>query len=84
MGVLFFLPIFSSYFFLIHVHYQDCSAIIEIPTGNVLEGSLPKNKQKLVDAWIEIHKESLMANLHILAHREHQFWPTVNAHSGRA
>ncbi|WP_422463020.1 MULTISPECIES: DUF4160 domain-containing protein [unclassified Endozoicomonas] len=46
----------------IHVHYQDCSAIIEIPTGGVLEGSLPKNKQKLVDAWIEIHKESLMAN----------------------
>ncbi|WP_257284774.1 DUF4160 domain-containing protein [Endozoicomonas sp. SESOKO1] len=46
----------------IHVHYQDWSAIIEIPTGNVLEGSLPKNKQKLVDAWIEIHKESLMAN----------------------
>ena len=46
----------------IHVHYQDCCAIIEIPTGNVLEGSLPKNKQKMVDAWIEIHKESLMAN----------------------
>lgn len=46
----------------IHVHYQDFSAIIEIPSGNILEGNLPKNKQKLVDAWIEIHKESLMAN----------------------
>ena len=46
----------------IHVHYQDQSAIIELPTGKILEGELPKNKQKLVDAWIEIHQESLMAN----------------------
>ncbi|UYM14489.1 type II toxin-antitoxin system toxin DhiT [Endozoicomonas euniceicola] len=46
----------------IHVHFQDHSAIIEIPTGTILEGELPKNKQKLVDAWIEIHKESLLAN----------------------
>ena len=29
----------------IHVHYQDCSAIIEIPTGNVLEGSLQKTNR---------------------------------------
>ena len=46
----------------IHVHYQDESAVIEIPTGQLLEGSLPKNKQKLVDAWVEIHKEDLMAD----------------------
>ena len=46
----------------IHVHYQEDSAVIEIPTGNVLEGSLPRPKQKLVDAWIEIHKEDLMAD----------------------
>lgn len=46
----------------IHVHYQDESAVIEIPTGQVLEGSLPKNKQKLVDAWVEIHKEDLLAD----------------------
>ncbi|WOG30134.1 DUF4160 domain-containing protein [Endozoicomonas sp. 8E] len=46
----------------IHVFYQNFEAIIEIPTGKILEGNLPKSKQKLVDAWIEIHKESLMAN----------------------
>lgn len=46
----------------IHVHYQDDSAVVEIPTGKILEGKLPKNKQKLVDAWVEIHKESLIAN----------------------
>ena len=35
----------------IHVHYQDDSAVVEIPSGTVLEGRLPKPKQKLVDAW---------------------------------
>ena len=34
----------------------------EIPNGKLLEGSLPPNKEKLVFAWIEIHKEDLMAN----------------------
>lgn len=29
---------------------------------NILEGSLPINKEKLVLAWIEIHKEELMAD----------------------
>lgn len=37
-------------------------AVYEIPNGNVLEGSLPSNKERLVQAWIEIHKEDLMAN----------------------
>ena len=46
----------------IHVHYQEDSAVVEIPTGTILEGRLPKTKQKLVDAWVEIHKEDLMAD----------------------
>ena len=46
----------------IHVHYQDDSAVIEIPTGKLLEGKLPRAKLKLVDAWVEIHQEDLMAD----------------------
>jgi hypothetical protein len=37
-------------------------AIIEIPNGSLIEGELPINKMKLVLAWIEIHREELMAN----------------------
>lgn len=33
-----------------------------IPDGNILEGHLKPNKLKLVQAWIEIHQEDLMAN----------------------
>ncbi|WFP52400.1 DUF4160 domain-containing protein [Methylomonas sp. EFPC3] len=30
--------------------------------GSVLDGSLPPAKMKLVQAWIEIHREDLMAD----------------------
>ncbi|MCK4841309.1 MAG: DUF4160 domain-containing protein [Methylococcales bacterium] len=46
----------------IHVHYQEHNAIIEIPSGTIIEGKLPKPKQKLVDAWIEIHRDELVAD----------------------
>jgi len=46
----------------IHVQYQDKEAVFSIPDGKILEGSLPRNKIKLVYAWIEIHQEDLMAD----------------------
>jgi hypothetical protein len=46
----------------IHAKYQSVEAIIAIPDGALLEGNLPINKMKLVQAWIEIHKDELMAD----------------------
>jgi len=46
----------------IHVRYGEEEGIFAIEPGSVLEGALPKNKLKLVEAWIEIHKEDLMAD----------------------
>lgn len=46
----------------IHVKYGEIEAVYKIPEGTVLEGALPSNKDKLVQAWIEIHKENLMAD----------------------
>ena len=36
--------------------------IVSIPDGEVLEGSIPKAKVKLLQAWIEIHKDELIAD----------------------
>ena len=33
-----------------------------MPDGDILEGSLPGNKMKLVQAWIEIHRDELVAD----------------------
>lgn len=46
----------------IHVYYGEYEGIYEIPNSNLLEGKIPANKEKLLIAWIEIHKEELMAN----------------------
>ena len=46
----------------IHAEYGDSKAVFSIAEGELLTGELPKNKRKLVEAWIEIHREDLMAN----------------------
>ena len=46
----------------IHSQYGEHEAVIAIDTGEVLEGDLPRTKMKLVQAWIEIHKDELMAD----------------------
>ncbi len=46
----------------IHVKYQEYEVIVAIPDGNVLEGSIPSSKMKLLQAWIELHKDELVAD----------------------
>ncbi len=46
----------------IHANYQEHEAVIAIPHGEVLEGSLPKSKMKLVQAWVELHQDELLAD----------------------
>jgi hypothetical protein len=46
----------------IHVKYQDNEVIVSIPDGEVLDGSIPKSKMKPLQAWIEIHKDELVAD----------------------
>ncbi len=46
----------------IHVEYQGIKAILEIPGGSLLAGELPSKKMRLLQAWIDIHEEELMAD----------------------
>ena len=36
--------------------------IVAIPDGEVLDGSIPNSKMKLLQAWIELHKDELVAD----------------------
>ena len=47
----------------IHVRYQGEEATIQIEDGYVLDGKLPLKQLKMVQAWIEIHKEELFVDL---------------------
>ena len=42
----------------IHVEYSEYDAVFNFE-GNIIKGKLPKRQIKLVQAWIEIHKEEL-------------------------
>lgn len=44
----------------IHVRYQGGEAVVSIDDGAVFDGSLPPKQLKMVQAWIEIHKELLV------------------------
>lgn len=45
----------------IHVQYNEYDAVYAINDTQVLEGKLPQKQHKLVEAWMEIHKEELKA-----------------------
>ncbi|HLE13088.1 MAG: hypothetical protein A2504_07225 [Bdellovibrionales bacterium RIFOXYD12_FULL_39_22] len=46
----------------IHIKYQEQEVVVSIPDGNIIEGKIKESKMKLVQAWIEIHQEELMAD----------------------
>lgn len=46
----------------IHAQYQNTESVIDIETGELIEGDLPAAKLKLVLAWVEIHREDLLAD----------------------
>ncbi|MFA6403411.1 MAG: DUF4160 domain-containing protein [Salinivirgaceae bacterium] len=56
-----------------HAKYQSDEVVLSIPEGVVLEGTFPANKMKLVQAWIEIHQEELIANWELASSGEQVF-----------
>lgn len=46
----------------IHVKYQEFEVIVAIPDGEVLDGDFPKPQMKLLQAWIELHRDELVAD----------------------
>jgi len=45
-----------------HVEYAEKEAVFAIDSGEILAGDLPAAKRRLVQAWIEIHREDLLAD----------------------
>ena len=45
-----------------HAIYNKYRAVIEIKTGEILQGSLPSKQLKFVQVWTDIHKKELLEN----------------------
>ncbi|PIZ25674.1 MAG: hypothetical protein COY47_04665 [Chloroflexi bacterium CG_4_10_14_0_8_um_filter_57_5] len=57
----------------IHVKHQDQEVVIAIPSGEILEGELKASRLKLVQAWIEIHQDELMADWDLASQGQNVF-----------
>lgn len=44
----------------VHIKADGQEAVLTIPDGEVLEGTLRSNKLRLAQAWVEIHQDELM------------------------
>ena len=58
----------------IHVEYSGIEIVVDLE-GNIIEQSekFPKGKMKLLEAWMEIHREELEANWTLLSNGEQFF-----------
>ena len=56
----------------IHVICGEEESVFSLD-GELIEGTISVSKKKLVEAWIEIHKEELLANWKLLDEGEQSF-----------
>jgi hypothetical protein len=57
----------------IHAEYGDSRAVFNILDGTILAGNLLSGKDRLVQAWIEIHREELLADWQIAVNGDEPF-----------
>ncbi len=57
----------------IHAEYAEEKAVFSIVDGTILAGKFTNNKARLVQAWIEIHREELNANWQLAVNGEEVF-----------
>ncbi len=44
-----------------HATYQGYNAVFNLE-GELIEGDIPRKQAKLISAWVEIHRDELIAN----------------------
>ncbi len=57
----------------IHAVYNDNEAVFRISDGSLTTGDIPAKQVRLVQAWIEIHQEELLANWELCQNGEVPF-----------
>ena len=57
----------------IHVRYQGQKASIAIDDGRVLAGGFPPRQLRMVQVWIDIHRDELMADWELAVNGDEPF-----------
>jgi hypothetical protein len=56
-----------------HAKYAEYEASISIEDGEVLAGALPRKQLRLVQAWLELHRDELQADWEIAVSGENPY-----------
>ncbi len=57
----------------IHARYQGMKASISIIDGVLLAGDMPQKQLRMVQVWIDIHRDELLANWELAISGEEPF-----------
>ncbi len=57
----------------IHCEYQGENGVFDIDSGELITGEFPRKQIRIVQAWIEIHREDLMADWSLAINGERVF-----------
>jgi hypothetical protein len=57
----------------IHAYYQDFVSTINIHDGELIEGKMEPRQLRLIQAWIEIHRDELLADWELCLNGEKPF-----------
>ena len=57
----------------VHAYYQDNVVTIKIHDCEIMEGIMPSRQLRLIQAWIEIHKDELLADWDLCQNGEKPF-----------
>lgn len=56
----------------IHIKYQEYNAVYSLD-GELIDGEIPNRQRKLVEAWIELHHDELIADWELAVNGELPF-----------
>lgn len=45
-----------------HAKYGEYTAVFGLPQGKLIEGKMPRKQMKLIAAWVELHRDELVAD----------------------
>ena len=57
----------------LHAKYAEFEASIRLGDGEILAGDLPHKQLRLVQAWIELHRDELMADWELAVSGENPY-----------
>jgi len=57
----------------IHARYAEFEASVGIEDGEILARNLPRKQLRLVQAWIELHRDELMADWELAVNGEEPY-----------